>query len=485
VKKNMIKSILTIGIAFSYCAVSVVFAGPLIIFNDNGGWCWYQDERAIVLEDKLIISSMANSAGINGSIRGGDMEITTYDISTGSSLSIPLHKFSPGDDHDTAALLALPNGKVLAMYTNHSTDFLIQYRITTNLNDTTIWNSEVSYKSGARTTYSNLFYLRSENNGSGRIYNFYRGENFNPNFIISDDNGETWSYGGWLIRKDKERPYLKYTSNNNDKIYFAVSDAHPREFYNHGRGGTSIYSGYLYNGSIYKMDGTKIREITKNDAAAPEDLTRVYSGDSKHRTWPTDLHLDDNGVPYIIFSVHVASNGSFDGNDLRYLYARWDGIKWQVYPLAYAGNALFSNELDYSGLAALDPKNPSIVYISTNANPITGFPLISSADGKRHYEIFKGSTNDGGATWTWHYITKDSQVDNIRPIVPVWDDSHTILLWMRGTYSNYCNYNTQIVGMIDPEINAETSLVDVDSHSTFVFTHWRSLIPALVDSINS
>jgi len=265
-----------------------------------------------------------------------------------------------------------------------------------------------------------------------------------------------------LIRKDKERPYIKYTSNNIDKIYFAVSDAHPREYYNHGRGGTSIYSGYLYQGSIYKMDGTKIREITKTDAAAPEDLTRVYSGDSTHRAWPTDLHLDANGVPYIIFSVQVASNGSYDGCDLRYWYARWDGIKWYVYPMAYAGSALLSNEIDYSGLAALDPKNPNIVYISTNANPKTGAALISRTDGKRHYEIFRGTTNDGGATWTWHYITKDSPVDNIRPIVPVWDGSRTILLWMRGTYTNYCDYNTQIVGMIDPKEIAVTSLIDGD-----------------------
>lgn len=210
------------------------------------------------------------------------------------------------------------------------------------------------------------------------------------------------------------------------------------------------------------MDGTKIREITKTDAAAPEDLTRVYSGDSTHRAWPTDLHLDANGVPYIIFSVQVASNGSYNGCDLRYWYARWDGIKWYVYPMAYAGSALLSNEIDYSGLAALDPKNPNIVYISTNANPKTGAALISRTDGKRHYEIFRGTTNDGGATWTWHYITKDSPVDNIRPIVPVWDGSRTILLWMRGTYTNYCDYNTQIVGMIDPKEIAVTSLIDGD-----------------------
>jgi hypothetical protein len=56
-------------------------------------------------------------------------------------------------------------------------------------------------------------------------------------------------------------------------------------------------------------------------------------------------------------------------------------------------------------------------------------------------------------------------VDNIRPIVPVWDDSRAILLWMRGTYSNYYIYHTQIVGMVDPEVIAVTSLIDGDISS--------------------
>lgn len=122
------------------------------------------------------------------------------------------------------------------------------------------------------------------------MYNFYRGENLDPNFIISDDNGTTWSNGGWLIRKDKERPYIKYASNNVDKIFFAVSDAHPREYYNHGHGGTNIYLGYLYSGGIYQADGTKIFNISMTDAVP--QLTRIFAGNSTHRAWPVDLHLD-------------------------------------------------------------------------------------------------------------------------------------------------------------------------------------------------
>lgn len=448
---------------FLVCFITVpLMGGDLLVFNDNGGWCWYQDERAILHDNKLVIGSVANGAGTGGSSRSGDIEVTTYDLAAETLVRTTLHDNLQADDHDCQAFLPLPDGRVLAMYTRHLSDSLIHCRITTNPYDTTVWGSDVQLTRGASTSYSNLFFLGDENGGNGRIYDFYRGEHYNPNFIVSDDNGASWSYGGWLIRKDGQRPYVKYTSNNMDTVFFICSNAHPREYYNGGYGGTSIFAGYVFQGGLYRMDGTKLRDISTSDAAAPESLTLVYAGDSTHRAWPNDIHLDAEGHPYYVFSVQVASSGTFDGSDLRYSYARWDGSQMNTYPLAYAGSALYSAENDYAGLAALNPKDPNVVYISTNANPMTGVPLISSGDGSRHYEIFRGTTADGGATWVWDYITKNSTVDNIRPIIPIWDDPQTILLWMRGTYSTYTSYNMQIVGMFDPEpiISNEPEITD-------------------------
>jgi hypothetical protein len=64
-----------------------------------------------------------------------------------------------------------------------------------------------------------------------------------------------------------------------------------------------------------------------------------------------------------------------------------------------------------------------------------------------HYEIFQGITADTGATWSWTPITFNSTIDNMRPIIPKWDASHTALLWMRGTYSSYTNFDMDIVGL--------------------------------------
>ena len=40
-------------------------AGTLIVFNNNGAWSWFQDERAIVdsVAGTLLVGSVSNKAG--------------------------------------------------------------------------------------------------------------------------------------------------------------------------------------------------------------------------------------------------------------------------------------------------------------------------------------------------------------------------------------------------------------------------------------
>lgn len=421
-------------------ATVCAWAGPLIVFNDNGAWCWYQDERVIIHNGKLIIGSVADSSGTGGAARDGNIEVVAYDIVAGGpAIRTVLHANLQGDDHDTAAFLPLPDNRILAMYARHLSDALIRYRISVNPNDTTSWTPEVQLTRNASVTYSNVYRLSAENGGNGRIYDFYRGENFNPNFIVSNDNGQTWSSNTWLIRKDQHRPYPRYTSNNVDRIHFITTEAHPRDYSN------SIYYACLYQGRLYAADGTLLHDLSTGPTA-PESLTKLYQGGVSNVAWTTGIRLDANGYPYVAFSVQMNQ----DMNDLRYWYARWDGAKWHVNEMAYAGTALYAAEADYSGLVALDPHNPDVVYISADVHPVTGQALISSADGLRHYELFRGTTSDMGANWSWEWITRNSTVDNIRPIVPQWD-GRTVLLWLRGTYWSYTNYDMDVVGMFDPE----------------------------------
>jgi hypothetical protein len=178
--------------------------------------------------------------------------------------------------------------------------------------------------------------------------------------------------------------------------------------------------------------------LNKIFSANPEDGNQVYT-----RAWTIDLHVDHDSRPYAIFTtrandVPVNTNGY---NDHRFWYARYDGKRWHVHPLAKAGARLYPSEQDYTGLVALDPHDSNTVYVSSPIDP-RNEALLGV------HEIFRGATTDGGSSWTWSPITFNSQVDNLRPVVPVWDGDHTALIWMRGTYRSMHDYDLDIVGLI-------------------------------------
>ncbi len=430
-----------------------------IVLNNNGGWCWYQDERAIIVDGKLWFGSVANIQGDNGIDRSGNIEVVSYDLDGASKPQLTvLHDGLEDDDHNVPALIALPNDDVLAIYSKHNTDRYIRYRINTNVSHDSEWEPEVAMRRKDKITYANLLHLRKAeglNNGNGELYNFYRGINFNPTFDVSYDLGQTWTKGQHFI-KNKGRPYVKYASNSEDEIHFVTTEQHPRVFNN------SIYHGVFKDGKVFTSDGRFIHN-TADGPVDTEKLTKVFQGGPNKVAWTTDLHVDEQGNPYTVFSVQV-NDGNKDrrkglkhGDDMRYYFAKWHNSQWQVNEIAYAGSRLYDREQDYTGLAALNPLNPAQMVISSNANPATGEPLISSADGKRHWELFIGNTRDNGKTWTWEFLTRNSIVDNIRPVIPTFAETQTdkyaedlIVLWMKGTYTTYTQMDTDIMYQINP-----------------------------------
>jgi hypothetical protein len=251
---------------------------------------------------------------------------------------------------------------------------------------------------------------------------------------------------------DGTRPYVKYASNGRDEIHFITTEDHPRAYDN------SLWHGIINvsaeGARITHSDGTVIGPLStdRTSEVKPTDLTPVFVGDADNVAWTVDLELDDRGWPYAAFSIQhgdgdVRTERRVGGEDMRYGYARWDGERWQTFEIAHAGTALYAGEDDYTGLIALDPNDPDVVFISTDANPVTGEPLISEADGERHYEIYRGETTDGGVTWEWSALTENSPADNLRPLVPSWEDG-TIVSWLRGTLTTYMDYDTEVVGMV-------------------------------------
>lgn len=447
--------------------------GNLIQFNDNGAWSWYQDERAVVdrTGGKLIVGSDASNNGVGGQPREGDVEAVLFDFQTGSSQRFTLKEGNPifyADDHDAPAFLVRPDGKYLAMFAAHFSDSTSHYRIYSDgaWGAEQIFNWKTQRPGGVnfQTTYSNLFYLTAEN----RVYNIVRGHDRSPNFMVSSDMGDSWSYGGMLTNPDQSigyvNGYFKYWSNGVDRIDFICTEHHPRDY------NTSIYHGYIKNGQSFKSDGTLMdSDIFDSNAPLPATFSQIFTastvieGMTMTRCWTIDVQSYEDGTVATIFKTRVNDTTPPSNNpNHAFFYARFDGSSWTSTYLGQAGLKMYNSEQDYVGLGALHPNDPNTIYLSTPFNPRDNTNLNVR-------EIFKGVTVDNGATWAWTPITQKSVRNNFRPIVPAWGENNTALLWWRGTYLSAQNYDAAVVGLI--ERHSETvglmSYVDAIAANTF------------------
>jgi hypothetical protein len=457
---------LFVFLCFTFLANSAALAAPLsfgttdtLVINPNGGWCWFEDPRVLVDEEKGYL--------LAGTVKSpqGDIDVTVVDLKTSDSRVVTLDPAYQSDDHDSPAILKLRDGHYLAMWGPHgifggvktrADANTIRWRISEKPHDPFTWGELRTWTDKQGVSYSNLFQLPD-----GTVLDFHRGRGFDPNYLVSADDGRTFTYGGQLLRfagrNDTEnragRPYLRYAQHGG-RIHLIATEDHPRDYNN------SIYHAYIEDGRIYHSDGREVGPVstTETTTIQPDHLTRVFAGDPRNVAWAIDLEVDDEGRPYAAFSVQkddhdkprTKAGDAASGTDLRYYYARWDGRNWVVHHMAHAGSRLYPQEADYTGLVALHPHDPDVVVISTNADPATGKPLISGADGKRHHELFLGRTADGGATWQWTPLTADSPYDNLRPIVPAWKGGPTALLWLRGTFTTFRDYRQEVALRILP-----------------------------------
>jgi hypothetical protein len=400
-------------------------------FAENGGWCWFQDERAVIHNNLLVIGSLSGTGG-------GDVRVSSYNLDAGKNMgTVVLHAQLEQDDHDTPALFVRNDGSILAMYAQHfkTRDPNHYYRISEPDNPLH-WGPEQQYNHGDGNwiTYMNLYEIPAENT----LYCFYRdGKEYQPTYIQSGDQGRTWQGGGLFISHGLERrhrPYARYTSNNRDAIQVTFTEAHPDAFDR----GCSIYYAAFKNGNFYRADGSLIKSLKQDGPVTTAEADMIFRGDSLNNAWTSSIELDNDEYPHIGYSVHKTPQ------DHRYRYAWWESYQWQDMEIAYAGARLYEQQAYYTGLITLDPSNPRIVYISSDVDPATG-----EKTGTGKYEIYR-TVIPGNATAErpqWQAVTEASTVDNIRPVC-VAGNGRTVLLWMRGRYTSFIDYDTDIVGII-------------------------------------
>jgi hypothetical protein len=331
-----------------------------------------------------------------------------------------------------------PEGRLMVFYSKHADKLPMFLARATNPEDISEWqdvkklelNDTVAYAGLSDTyTYANIVRLADENN---KLYLFWRGADFKPNFSTSDDFGRSWQTGKILILPERiyrdRRPYMKVASNNRDVIHFAFTDGHPRN-----EDTNSVYYAQYRKGGLYKANGDRIADWSAVPVD-PRQVDVVYDArETKERAWVWDVAEAKDGSPVIVYSRFPSDTSHV------YYYGVFDNGHWNNYKLVDSGRwfpqtppGTEEREPNYSGGLTLDHTDPSQVYLSREKDGV--------------FEIEKWTTPDKGKTWDITEITKNSAHDNVRPVVirdhPA--DGPTVLWINIDEYRHYTDFRTGI-----------------------------------------
>lgn len=389
------------------------YAEDYQVITRDGAWCWFSDPRAIYVDDKMFGGFVDKE---------GSIWAFCYDPSTCQSKQYKLFNKLDYDDHANPSIMALSDQRLVLFFSAHggTKNSPIYYAVSKYPSDISSWeevqeiNPEMEGSLGV--CYTNPVMLSDENN---RVYLFFRGRDFKPTCIYTDDL-KTWSQPINLVRNDPGygqggRPYTKITTNHKDKIFFAFTDAHPRD-----RATNSIYFMMYKNGKICKADGTVVSETL--GSIIPSQVDKVYDATRTFdKAWIWDIAFDESEKPILVYARF-----SDRDNKHSYWYARWNGIKWENHKITDAGQWFQRTEYvkekpeyecNYSGGVYLDHENPNILYTSRPIND--------------RFEIEKWTFTGGKQKWITEAITYQSEKDNVRPfVVRNHRSSQPSVLWM-------------------------------------------------------
>lgn len=432
-RKNAPVAAISLALGLSVALASAIHAAQpaeqCTSLTEDGGWCWFSDPRAL----------SRNGGTYTGWVtEGGSIQAAELNHASGKVTIVTLHAEYERDDHDNPALLFLPDGRLMAFYSRHGGGARpgIQSRVTRRPGVFTDWEPEITLAlrddTGGRAgiSYCNPVMLSEEDNA---IYLFWRGLSFKPTMAKSTDGGKTWSTARPIFSRPGlppgNRPYAKYASNGKDRIHFLFTDGHPRN-----EPSNSVYYVCYHDDAFHRADGTRICGLDELPIR-PEQADMVYDATKTGvRAWIWGIAFDGQDQPVVVYSRLPSEI------DHRYHYARWNGKGWTDTELC-AGGGWFpqtvagrrESEPHYSSGLALDPSDPTVVYLT---RPIHGVR-----------ELEKWTTADGGRSWRTDAITSGSRHDNIRPYVVLnhAPDGPTVL-WenLSDHYIHYTNFRTSI-----------------------------------------
>ncbi len=394
----------------------------------QGAWCWFADPRAIHHQnhDGSINKSYIGYIDIHGNIKA-----TQHDFVTGKSKEVLIRSYFQPDDHNNPTFLVLPDDRVMIFYSRHTDEPCFYYRISTKAGDITSLGQEIKIPTKNNTTYPSPFILSDD---PTHFYICWRGISWHPTIakftIPSADDKTECVWGPYqMVQSTASRPYAKYASNGKDKIVMAYTTGHPDPTMPN-----YLYYNYIDVNTLELKDvnGKVLSKIGENlyHVAATSEYQQAFPNAvvdaNELRDWLWQVTLDKDENPVIAMVTINEDKSSHD-----YYYAKWNGESWQKTFLSNAGGHFHQSpniEKCYSGGMAIDDQNTNEVYCSV---PVSG------KHGKV-FEIVKYTLNEKGEVSLTDTITKDSELNNVRPyIISKRGESPLKLSWMYGNYYDW------------------------------------------------
>jgi hypothetical protein len=436
---------------------------------------WYNMPTALYDNGAYYVGSISSAGDVNLHKMQNDV-VWTERIRTGLEQ----------DDHNDAALIKLPAGRIAPFYSKHATGTEgFHYSVSTNpLPDTQSFNAEVLVNNGGEgTSYAKPVYLSAD----GYVRNFFRSGSSAlvtmPQKMMKapatnvEAGTATWAISS-IFQATNNRTYAHCVGNGVDRIDFFVTDGHPNET------ATSIYHFYMKLVSgvehYYKSDDTEILAALPFEVATSATLIDDTTGG---RCWNWNIKLGADGKPRVLFTKYPSSTGArgVAFTDIEYWHGRWTGSAWVKTRLATGQISLYAQENHYAGGLCFDGNTTDTIYQCRVDAPTDKYKLSEWT--------FNETTNVASKV---RDISTDQTFHQFRPFSPVGHGDDAVVFFLYGSYTTYQNYATTMryaakSGYTRPAyspVNTEASAV-ISAFTTTPTSTRKFLIDNLISQLKS
>ena len=415
-------------------AIAAVAPPGTTTLVEDAAWSWFEDARVVFTGDGSALTTSAVTGTGSTTAAPGTVVLAEVDLATGARRLVDLGR-GEADDHNSASIHESRRRRAddgvdeAQPRPAHPHATAAHRRLVAAAPAAQRRELHDLQQPARRRRRGRATPCSTTSSGASR---------FDPDVIASADVGRTWTRLGRVLRDPLDlpsaRPYVQY-SHVPRRPHRPDRHRDPPELHPDLR--------------VPRLHPGRGRPRLGWGRARPARLGhpghRAHPGVGSLRrasaAWTADIVVDPaTGAPTVAFSVRHADD------DHRYWYGRWTGAAWAVEEIAFAGRALYPAESHYTGLITLDPRTAA----TSSSLPTSRPPPVRRSCRRATVSGTGSSATAGGRPTGRGRGPPHGQLDrdNLRPVLTASESGASALLWLRGRYTSYIDYDLDVVGVV-------------------------------------